>query len=174
MKMRVETPGNVPIEELQPAPEPSETGEQSVAITPRPSLDVAIDSHALLLPRITSFCTRLLTWDTRALSPVHALLFSGAIADMEASYAALGAQLATLKAEGFEAKTTQSTRIKMRLKGKPVALRQDARDEFAKLFTDEQLDSLTFTQSTRTKAMLVAGDGSTLGLVPFTHLLPKD
>ena len=172
--MRVETPGNVPIEELQPAPMPGEKGEQSVAIPPRPSLDVAIDSHELLLPRITAFCTRLLTWDIRELSPEQALRFAGAIADIEAAYARLGAELMALKVNGFEAKTTQATRVKVRLKGKPVALRSDIRGEFLKLFTSEQLDSLTFEKTTGTKALLVAGDGATLGLVPFTHIVPKD
>jgi hypothetical protein len=172
--MRVETPENTPIEDLPPVPAPGEKDYHVSAIPPRPSLDVAIDSHGLLLPRITAFCTRLLTWDTRALSPEQAPRFTGAIADLEDAYARLGDELKALKGSGFEAKTTQATRVKVRLKGKPVALRPDVREEFAKLFTSEQLDSLTFTQSTRTKAMLVAGDGATLGLVPFTHILPKD
>jgi hypothetical protein len=135
---------------------------------------VAIDSHGLLLPRISAFCTRLLTWDILSLSPEQALRFTGAIADLEDACARLGAELKALKGSGFEAKTTQATRVKVRLKGKPVALRPDVRAEFMKLFTSEQLDSLTFEKTTDTKALLVAGDGATLGLVPFTHIVPKD
>lgn len=152
--------------DVTPAP------EEGAKPDPRPSVDVAIDSHTNLgMTRLTPFIVRLRTWDLRKLDAEKRIQFTGAVADLEAAFERLGRELSRLQASGFVAKTTQATRIAARLEpGARVHLRDDKRLEFAALYSKEQLDSLEVSKVVGAHAFVVAGDGTSLGAVKIIHL----
>jgi hypothetical protein len=97
-----------------------------------------------------------------------------AVDDLSDSFGRIGQILTMLAADGFEAKTTPVTRIAAKLThGAKVSLREDQRAIFSKVYSDEQLDSLSVVKVTDTHVQLMAEDGSNLGLVRLIHVVVK-
>ena len=139
----------------------------------RPSLEVETEVHSNLIPRIEAHLARMRAWDLRKAASSGCPL-RDAIASVEHSWSELSNELALLRADGFVAKTTPVTRIAARLqRGAKVSLREDQRAIFAKVYSDEQLDSLSVVKVTDTHVQLMAEDGSNLGLVRLIHVVVK-
>ena len=146
----------------------------SVVVPPRPSLEVETEVHENLRPRVEAHLARMRAWDLRKLPAAQAVQVRGAIDDLSAAFARVGDVLAMLAKDGFEAKTTPVTRIAAKLqRGAKVSLRKDQRAIFAKVYSDEQLDSLSVVKVTDTHVQLMAEDGSNLGLVRLIHVTVK-
>ena len=161
------------------APQPSiaEKARAEVAATKaesRPSLEVEMEVHQNLKPRIFAHAVRMRAWDLRKLPLDLRNEFTCAIDAFCAGQGRLEIAMAKLCAEGFEAKTTPVTRLAAKLEaGSRVALRADQRATFATCYTDEQLDSLTVVRTTDTHVLLQAGDSSNIGLVKIIHVEVK-
>ena len=80
----------------------------------------------------------------------------------------------SMRVSNFIAKTTPVTRLASKLShGSKVSLRDDQRAVYAKLYSAEQLDSLSVVKVTDTHVQLMADDGSNVGLVKIIHVVPK-
>jgi len=146
----------------------------SVVAPSRPSLEVETEVHANLKPRVLAHVSRMKAWDLRKLGLVMVTSFSGAIEDLRCAVERVELELVKLALDGFVAKTTPVTRIAAKLqRGAKVTLREDQRAIFAKVYSDEQLDSLSVVRVTDTHVQLMAEDGSNLGLVKLIHVAVK-
>jgi hypothetical protein len=146
----------------------------SVVVPPRPSLEVETDVYYNLNPRIDAHLARMRAWDYRKLSDDDRIRHVTAMYDMILAWKRIGESLIHLRASGFVAKTTPFTRIAAKLQhGAKVSLREDQRAIFAKVYSDEQLDSLSVVKVTDTHVQLMAEDGSNLGLVKLIHVSVK-
>jgi hypothetical protein len=172
--MSLEEVANLPVPKAKKdvtSPMVMEPSAPSVAVPARPSLEVEIEVHQNLKPRIFAHVGRMRAWDLRKLDPSMAGRFSAALAGLGDASFQLEDMLRQLVQLGFEAKTTPATRIASKLAvGTPVTLRADIRATFAPIYTDEQLDSLTVVRTTDTHVQLMAGDSSNIGLVRIIHV----
>jgi hypothetical protein len=140
----------------------------------RPSLEVETEVHSNLAPRIHAHIGRMRAWDLRKLPAAQATQVKGALDDLSEAYARLSLILAQLTADGFVAKTTPVTRIAAKLeKGAKVHLREDQLEVFSKVYSPEQLASLSVVRTTDTHVQLMADDGSNFGLVRIIHVTVK-
>ncbi len=117
---------------------------ESVAVSkvpPRPSLDVAIETHGNLRPRIEALCSRLLAWDVSKLGEVGAK-FTASVQDLRGNCLLLGEQLGILKAMGFEAKSTPKSRRDQAIASGRVKLNDATRLAWSKRYTDDQLSEV--------------------------------
>jgi hypothetical protein len=140
----------------------------------RPSLEVETEVHDNLAPRIEAHLARMRAWDMRKLEPVLEQQFRSAMVGVGVAWASLGTALGELMVAGFVAKTTPVTRLASKLSiGAKVSLRDDQREIFAKVYSDEQLGSLSVVKVTDTHVQLMAEDGSNLGLVKIIYITLK-
>jgi hypothetical protein len=161
-------------ENLAKAEAQLEKGASSVVAPPRPSLEVETEVHDNLRPRIDAHLGRMRAWDLRKLDIGYQSRFRDAIDRSEAAFKDIGSTLAMLSREGFVAKTTPVTRLASKLtQGARVSLRDDQLAIFAKVYTEEQLDTLFVAKVSDTHVQLMADDGSNLGLVRIIHVVLK-
>jgi hypothetical protein len=168
--MRLEGPNG---EELKCKKKASEVKVRTdtVPMVKRPSLEVEREVHDNLMPRLQAHVGRMCSWDLRKLSPERRVAFSGAILDLSAAFARVSAELTMLESAGFVAKTTEATRMSSRLPiGTKVRLREDKFGEFRQVYSDEQLNSLAVAKKTDTHVLLIAADGTNIGLVKFCQI----
>lgn len=109
---------------------------------PRPSLDVAIETHGNLRQRIEALCSRLLAWDTSKLGDVGQR-FSDSVKDLRANCLLLGEQLGILKAMGFEAKSTPRSRRDQAIASGRVKLNEATRLAWSKHYSEEELGQVS-------------------------------
>jgi hypothetical protein len=167
-----EKPEDMPVLDFK-VPQGESPNVPSVELPPRPSLDVAIESHQRHTEHLEPFITRLRTWDTSKLLPDRRESICASISGVEKAMAVLGADLAYLRSIGFVARTTVYTRMASGLKpGDRVTLRADQNAEFRQLYSQEQLDSLEVSRVGQKAAELRSGDGSILGMVKLIHIVP--
>ena len=140
----------------------------------RPSLEVETEVHDNLRPRIEAHLARMRAWDLRSLDPESIHAFRFILDHIQQGVEALTKRLKHLSATGFVAKTTPVTRIAAKLtRGARVDLRADKRAEYAQVYSDEQLNSLSVVKVTDTHVQLMADDGSNVGLVKVCHVRLK-
>jgi hypothetical protein len=143
----------------------------AVAVPPRPSLEVEMEVHQNMKPRIHAHVGRMRAWDLRKLPLEVRNEFTCALDAFGAGQERLEIAMAKLFTDGFVAKTTPATRIAAKLEpGARVTLRADQRATFAAIYTDEQLDSLSVVRTTDTHVLLQADDSSSIGLVKIIHV----
>ena len=199
VKVRFETPGDVPVEELPvlelndeakeilasavPATPENlakadaqlEKDASSVVLPPRPSLEVETEVHDNLRPRIEAHLTRMRAWDMRKLAPAIEQQFRAALVGVDLAWVNLADALNALHGAGFVAKTTPVTRIASKLAiGTRVSMREDKRVEFLSLYSEEQLAYLEVQKVGPQHAVVIAGDGTSLGPVKLIHLVVKN
>jgi hypothetical protein len=140
----------------------------------RPSLEVETEVHVNLLPRIEAHLARMRAWDLRKLSQETRQKLIAAMDTLANSTSEISTLLDYMRTTGFVAKTTPVTRLASKLfVGARVSLRDDQREIFAKVYSEEQLDSLSVVKVTDTHVQLMAEDGSNLGLVRIIHVTVK-
>ena len=125
-------------------PSASEQARAEVAAAkadPRPSLDVAIETHGNLSPRIEALCARLSAWDTSKLGDMGQR-FSDSVQDLRANCLLLGEQLGILKAMGFVAKSTPRSRRDRAIAEGRVQLNEATRMAWSKRYTEEELSQV--------------------------------
>jgi hypothetical protein len=146
-------------------PVPEDAPSTEPAVQPRPTLDVAIETHNHLRPRIESFCLRLESWASTADE------FRKAVENLRKTFDALGCALDQLKARGFSAKSTPKTRKLARMKpGALVRLNTPEREaEYSQLYSPEELAALEVVRVIGSRVFLRTGTRE-VGLVPATHL----
>lgn len=104
----------------------------------RPSLEVAIDTHKNLMPRIGAMCSRLLAWDVAELGDIGEA-FATSVRDLRDRCAAVGVQLQTLAGMGFIAKTSAKSRRDRAIAENKVALSDATRSAWSKHYSEEEL-----------------------------------
>lgn len=145
--------------------------ENSAPMVVRPSLNVETEVNRNLRPRLVAHLGRMRAWDLRSLPVEDQGSFSGALLNLDVSFAQVERWLDKLASSGFVAKTTPVTRIASKLdRGTPVSLRDDKLAEFASVYTAEQLGSLSVGRITPTHVQLFTGDGESIGLVKIIHV----
>jgi hypothetical protein len=183
VKVRFETPGDVPVEELPvlelndeaKTPAPTSTVPDEPVAPPRQSLEVETEVHDNLRPRIEAHLTRMRAWDMRKLEPSIEQQFRAALIGVDLAWVYLADAINALHKAGFVAKTTPVTRIAAKLEaGTRVSLREDKRAELLSLYSEEQLDSLEVQKVGPQHAVVIAGDGTSLGPVKLIHLVVKN
>jgi len=148
------------------------TGEKS-KVPPRPSLDVAIDSHASISLRLLPFFKRMRSWDIRKLESDLASRFLNSITNLENNWQALQNALESMRRSGFVAKTTIATRTAAKLRpGDSVQLTDKQYAIFSQLYSKEELDDLTVIASTSTHVFLT-GPTHNIGALRICHIKPK-
>lgn len=109
---------------------------------PRPSLEVAIETHGNLRQRIESLCSRLLSWDVSKLGDVGQRFYDS-VKDLRANCLLLGEQLGILKAMGFEAKSTPRSRRDQAIASGRVKLNEATRLAWSKHYSEEELGQVS-------------------------------
>ena len=185
--MKVQTSqGEIPIAEVAnlPVPEAAQEALDKMEASrmgydvgkpdSRPSLEVETEVHDNLRPRIEAHLGRMRAWDLRKLPVEQRGEFLICMGQLETAFSAVGNWLETMRVSNFIAKTTPVTRLASKLShGSKVSLRDDQRAVYAKLYSAEQLDSLSVVKVTDTHVQLMADDGSNVGLVKIIHVVPK-
>jgi len=180
MKVMTASQGEIPIAEVANLPVPEaasdhdEFATSNKDTTSRPSLEVETEVHNNLRPRIEAHLGRMRAWDLRKLPVEQRGEFLICMGQLETAFSAVGNWLETMRVSNFIAKTTPVTRLASKLShGSKVSLRDDQRAVYAKLYSAEQLDSLSVVKVTDTHVQLMADDGSNVGLVKIIHVVPK-
>lgn len=110
---------------------------------PRPSLEVAIETHKNLQKRVEALCLRLAGWDLRVIDPTIAACFTGNLKGLLEFWNEVGAQLAAMQRDGFVAKSTAKSRMEARLaSGLPVRLSEAKRKLYSYAYTAEELEQV--------------------------------
>jgi hypothetical protein len=152
----------------------SDPGQEPEKPDARPSLEVAIGSHASITTgRLAPYITRLRSWNLRKLSPERRKRFRSIVTELELAWDNLRQELQTLAAEGFVAKTSPSTRLAATLRvGDAVELDESQLALFSEVYSPEELADLKVDAITDTHAV-VSGPLRSLGPVKLCHLAKK-
>lgn len=108
------------------------------SVPPRPSLDVAIETHGNLVPRIEALCSRLLAWDVSKLGEIGQA-FGATVREVAQRFRDIGSQLSLLRGMGFVAKTSAKSRRDQAIAAGTVALSDATKEAWSQHYTAEEL-----------------------------------